>query len=62
MVAELHATVDDGAAEIAPGWQLTVAPNPRAITAAAADARIDRAQLLMRFVGRRHRSRAARRW
>ncbi|MBA3398068.1 MAG: hypothetical protein H0T89_35915, partial [Deltaproteobacteria bacterium] len=45
-VAELRNTDDAGATEIAPGWHLVVAPNPRALLAAA----IDSAQVARGFI------------
>jgi signal transduction histidine kinase len=53
MVAELHAGDDTAAArgvEIAPGWQLAVAPNPRALARAAASAAGIARTFLIRFV------------
>jgi signal transduction histidine kinase len=50
MVAELHASSDLSAPQIAPGWQLTVVPNPRVIASAAASS-IDIARsFVIRFV------------
>ena len=48
-VAELR-TGDGGSAEIAPGWHLAVAPNPRAVVAAAADAVSVARGFVIRFV------------
>jgi len=48
-VAELR-TGDGGAAEIAPGWQLAVSPNPRAVIAAAADAGGVARDFVLRFL------------
>jgi signal transduction histidine kinase len=54
MVAELHppgTLAEPVAPEIAPGWQLTVTPNPRALAAAAVDSLgVARAFLLRFFV------------
>ena len=41
----------DGAHEIAPGWQLTVAPNPRVLAAAARDAHAIERGFVLRFAG-----------
>lgn len=41
----------DGAHEIAPGWQVAVAPNPRAVTAAAKDAHAIARGFVIRFAG-----------
>jgi signal transduction histidine kinase len=51
MVAELRAGANvAGAPEVAPGWQLTVAPNPRALVGAAADAASVARSFLVRFI------------
>lgn len=49
-VAELVARDDGGPNEIAPGWQLVVAPNPRTLAAAAATAADVASGFLLRFV------------
>ncbi|MBL9015256.1 MAG: hypothetical protein JNL83_13820 [Myxococcales bacterium] len=41
---------DDGNAEIAPGWQLSVAPNPRAVAEAATSAARLATAFLLRFI------------
>ncbi len=48
-VAELR-TGDDGSTEVAPGWHLEVAANPRALAAAATDARAVARGFVARFV------------
>jgi signal transduction histidine kinase len=48
-VAELR-TGEGGTTEIAPGWYLEVSPNPRAMTAAAADATAVARGFLVRFI------------
>ena len=53
MVAELHAGGTDrasGAHDVAPGWQLTVAPNPRTVARAASSAGAVAKQFLTRFI------------
>jgi signal transduction histidine kinase len=52
MVAELRANANlPGAPEVAPGWQLTVAPNPRTLVGATADATSVARGFLVRFIG-----------
>ena len=55
MVAELRAvaatSADRPGIDVAPGWQLTVAPNPRALAAAAASAHDIARSFLIRFIG-----------
>jgi signal transduction histidine kinase len=41
----------NGVHEIAPGWQLSVAPNPRVVTAAVLDARAIARSFMLRFAG-----------
>ena len=48
MVAELHVAAGDGP-EVAPGWHLTVAPNPRTLASAAAGANGLAREFLIRF-------------
>jgi signal transduction histidine kinase len=51
MVAELRAGANvAGAPEVAPGWQLTVAPNPRTLVGAAAGATSVARAFLVRFI------------
>lgn len=52
LVADLHAdgTTHEFAHDIAPGWQLTVAPNPRALTRAAGDAAGVAREFIVRFL------------
>ncbi len=49
-VAELRTTGETGATEIAPGWHLVVAPNPRALLAAAIDSTQVARGFIVRFV------------
>ena len=51
MVAELRAGEGGTATEIAPGWHLSVAPNPRALAQAVVDAARVGRDFLIRFVG-----------
>jgi signal transduction histidine kinase len=50
MVAELHATSTGGGAEVVPGWQLGVTPNPHALARAAADLASIASAFLLRFL------------
>jgi signal transduction histidine kinase len=50
LVAELHTGTANAAAEIIPGWELAVHPNPRAVAAAASDAARIATAFLIRFV------------
>ncbi|MGE5186362.1 MAG: sensor histidine kinase [Acidobacteriota bacterium] len=50
LVGELHAGDGVSGAEVAPGWQLTVAANPRALAGAAAEAAAVAREFVIRFV------------
>ncbi len=50
MVAELHAASDRSVPFVAPGWQLTVVPNPRTIASAAASTIEVARAFLVRFI------------
>ena len=50
MVAELRPG-DSRGAEVAPGWRLTVEPNPRMLAQAAGDGRAVARTFLIRFIG-----------
>lgn len=51
LVAELQASPDAVGLAIAPGWQLTVSPNPRTLAAAAGAAHDVARAFLIRFIG-----------
>ena len=50
LVAELHTGTAHAEAEIVPGWELAVHPNPRAVAAAASDAARIATAFLIKFV------------
>ncbi|MEO8550317.1 MAG: hypothetical protein ABI678_10090, partial [Kofleriaceae bacterium] len=50
LVAELHTGTTSAEAEIIPGWELAVRPNPRAVAAAAIDAARIATGFLIKFV------------
>ncbi len=49
-VAELHDSGGSGATELAAGWQLTVAPNPRALLAASTEAASLAKDFVVKFI------------
>ncbi len=49
-VAELHDSGGSGATELAAGWQLTVAPNPRALVAASTEAASLAQDFVVKFI------------